>query len=112
METIPVFERRKMMRRTPLSMIGVAVSRLEKQKEVWAILNDYCENGVGISSPVEFPEGTVLDLTINNSDEKELNGLKYIIGKVCWCKRDSIIRNTYNLGIETHGQANGHNIVW
>ncbi len=105
METTAWHEKRKSIRKIPESIIGVAITSLEKNQEILGTINDLSEGGLGISSPIAFQSGTMLDIAVDGGDETDLDERKYSIGKVCWCRHDTFINDTFNIGVQTLGQA-------
>lgn len=60
------------------------------------IVDDICDEGMGISVESYFAPGTMLEITLVE-DEQE----SYFIGEVKWCQPDEWLEGSYHLGIVT-----------
>ena len=105
-------ERRKHSRNIPRTPIRITFSLVDDSQKVLGLINDVSTSGIGISSPNRFLAGTMLDVTINDSPENVLLKANHVVGKVCWCAPDTTTGDTFNIGIETFGEATGRTMLW
>jgi len=105
-------ERRKYARNIPRTPIRITIAQIDDNQQYLGMINDVSSTGIGISSPSFFHAGTMLDVTINDRPDNGPLKANHVVGKVCWCKRDRTIGDTFNLGIETIGESTGRTMVW
>jgi Tfp pilus assembly protein PilZ len=105
-------ERRKHSRNTPRTLIRITFSPVDDSQQFLGLINDVSNNGIGISSPSRFLAGTILDVTINDRPDKGPLKANHVVGKVCWCAPDAATGDTFNIGVETLGEATGRTMLW
>ena len=105
-------ERRKHARNVPRTPIRITISQIDDSQQYLGMINDVSSSGIGISSPSFFHTGTMLDVTINDRPGNGPLKANHVVGRVCWCAPDQTTGDTFNLGIETIGEATGRTMVW
>ena len=96
-------ERRKHSRNIPRTPIRITFSQIDDSRQYLGMINDVSSTGIGIASPSFFNAGAMLDVTINDRPDSGPLKSNHLVGKVCWCRPDAVIGDTFNIGIETLG---------
>jgi hypothetical protein len=69
-------------------------------KEIWGIVTDTSYSGFQISIPLQLPPDTKVDVTVTRKINDALVETEHLTGHVCWCQADSLLEDTFNIGVE------------
>ena len=82
--------------------ISVTLKPHGHTKEVWGIVTDTSYSGFQISIPLSIAPDTIVDITVTRKINDELVETEHLTGNVCWCQQDSLLEDTFNIGVEIH----------
>lgn len=100
-------DRRCHRRNNPQSLIGASISPVGKKENYFGLINDISREGLGITSAVPFPPGTLLDI-FPGEDKKN-----HFVGEVRWCIPDEWDMEVYQLGIKAlTGRPDDGEAIW
>jgi len=97
-----VEERRKELRRRLPAGQGVSFFIQGKEERLVGIVDDICDDGMGITVDGCLAIGTVLEIIL---DDEEVE--TYLIGEVKWCDPDEWLEGTFHMGVAIHGKLEG-----
>ena len=83
--------------------INAVIRLADGKKEIWCMAIDISERGVQVSTPLRMAPGTEVAISITFQEGKEtLPGTRHqdYTGLVRWCNQDTVMGETYNIGIE------------
>ena len=89
-------ERRKQARKELPPGQGLTFFVQGEPQRYLGIVDDVCDEGMGISVEGSFSVGTMLELILEE-DEQET----YFIGEIKWCEPDEWLPGSYHLGVVT-----------
>lgn len=97
-------ERRK-QERTPANkdIINAVIRPVDEKKEIWCMVVDVSGRGIQISTPLRIIPGTEVAISITFQEEKDalpVTRHQDYTGLVRWCNQDTVMSETYNIGIE------------
>lgn len=61
-----------------------------------AIIDDFCDDGMGLSVERCFAPGTGVEIVLEEEEQET-----YFIGEVKWCEPDIWLEGTFHLGVAT-----------
>ena len=82
------------------SLISVTLKPFGHDKEIWGVVTNTSMEGFQIAVPLELFPGTLAAITVTREIEEDLSEIEHLVGRVCWCRPDELLEETYNIGIE------------
>lgn len=92
-------ERRKQVRKEVAAGQGLTFFVPGDGERHLGIIDDICDDGLGIAVEGCFTPGTMLEIVIEE-DEQET----YLVGEVRWCEPDEWLEGSYHLGVATRAR--------
>jgi hypothetical protein len=82
------------------TLISVTLKPVGHDKEVWGLVTDTSAYGFQISIPLEIQPKTSVLVTITKRLGPDHIETEHLVGIVRWCRPDTILEDTYSIGIE------------
>lgn len=82
------------------TLISVTLKPVGLDKETWGIVTDTSNYGFQISIPLEILPKTRVQVTVTKKLDQDHIETEHLGGIVRWCRPDSILEDTYTIGIE------------
>ncbi|MDH4320773.1 MAG: PilZ domain-containing protein [Desulfobulbaceae bacterium] len=92
-------ERRKQARKGVAAGQGLTFFVQGKEERHIGIIDDVCDEGLGIAVEGCLAPGTMLEIIIEE-DEQET----YLVGEVKWCEPDEWLEGSFHMGVATRAK--------
>ena len=82
------------------TLISVTLQPFGHDKEIWGVVTNTSINGFQIAIPLQLFPDTLVAVTVTREIEQDLSEIEHLVGRVCWCRPDDLLEETYNIGVE------------
>jgi len=80
------------------TLISVTLQPFGHDKEIWGVVTNTSINGFQIAIPLQLFPDTLVALTVTREIEQDLSEIEHLVGRVCWCRPDELLEESYNVG--------------